>query len=710
MTLFILMAPRTKRRQQVRKAITARWNNVQEGDIEVQHETVELFDDSHWMEEVDEDIASNAVPIFLKWSNQAMKHLPGKCPYTSESRTTKWRRANEAAKRIASAHGTLPITQFFNRGPPTPVANDYDDGDSHIAMTLMQCLDKLSTDHVARTSSNKKYDIVSNYDHLRYLSIQRYFLLIKDNNLGKMEASRQACLIMSSRPRDYLSRCIRVWATEYASTGVLRKSQRGMNIKIQSVIHDQDYKNQFLIILRSIKRNMRTAEAFADKIHDKFPQIQISTRTACEWMKKLGWKCDVLKKTVYVDGHEREDVKKDRMQFVEKMLEYVKHMQRYTGAEMDTPIRLPDDCNFLWCVHDESIFDSAGGRIKVWTEKGKPPMLPKRGQSIHVSGIISYNGLESSRIMEPGKNKDGYWRCRDLVQQLEEDIPKISAKNPNTIQIYQFDNSGNHQVYAPDALVQSRLNLGDAYPKVKDCDKAAGIAAKPFRDTFWIDTYGQRRIQKALKRDPNDPTKLIHKGIKSYLLERGLWREKTTIYLPCHSLPTGFQGPTCKEGQMATISRMKLPEAREILASQPDFIEQSKNNWVTETVGHIAIFGAKFHPELAAIEYYWASCKRYTRANCDYTFEGLRRTVPEALHSVSLREIRRHFEHVIRYMKAYQHMNLTNAQIEWAMRKYTSHRRIKDSSPNLDEEFLTDRFFHDMPQDLSVNDSIVVTT
>ena len=36
--------------------------------------------------------------------------------------------------------------------------------------------------------------------------------------------------------------------------------------------------------------------------------------------------------------------------------------------------------------------------------------------------------------------------------------------------------------------------------------------------------------------------------------------------------------------------------------------------------GHEVIFYPKLHCELKYIEYYWAALKRYTRANCQYSF------------------------------------------------------------------------------------------
>jgi hypothetical protein len=192
-----------------------------------------------------------------------------------------------------------------------------------------------------------------------------------------------------------------------------------------------------------------------------------------------------------------------------------------------------------------------------------------------------------------------------------------------------------------------------------------------------------------------------HKGIKEILEERGLWREAASLRVPKSHVRKGYEGPSSPGVTILLQEKMHLDEARILLKSQPDFQAQLRKNWIQETVekyGHIAIFGPKFHPELSAIEYFWGEAKRYARSHCDYSWEGLQATVPDALSSVSLGTIRRQFEHVQRYMQAYRYDTLSNPQVEWAMRKYTSHRRAKDvKQDELDEEFLTPSFMTDMP-------------
>ena len=147
-------------------------------------------------------------------------------------------------------------------------------------------------------------------------------------------------------------------------------------------------------------------------------------------------------------------------------------------------------------------------------------------------------------------------------------------------------------------------------------------------------------------------------------------------------------------------NKMLLDEALLLLSAQPDFLAQSEKNWITEIIekhGHIAIFGAKFHPELAAVEYFWGQMKKYLRSHCDYSLETLRTELPNAIASVSVTTIRRYYAHVCRYMKAYSDSTLTLSQVEWSMRKYSSHRRAKEPPADLDEQFLTPKWFEDMP-------------
>jgi hypothetical protein len=112
-----------------------------------------------------------------------------------------------------------------------------------------------------------------------------------------------------------------------------------------------------------------------------------------------------------------------------------------------------------------------------------------------------------------------------------------------------------------------------------------------------------------------------------------------------------------------------------ILEAQPDFLEEkSMLETVINAAGHEVIFYPKFHCELNNIEYYWGTVKRYTRANCQYSFPELEKISFVAIDSVKLKTIRLFAARRKRWVIAYIN-GLTVEQREYAERQYKSHRR-----------------------------------
>jgi len=157
------------------------------------------------------------------------------------------------------------------------------------------------------------------------------------------------------------------------------------------------------------------------------------------------------------------------------------------------------------------------------------------------------------------------------------------------------------------------------------------------------------------------------KGIKQVLIERGKWPSKGLI-LECKN---------CKE-KIQDSSRTSCC-ARQVISLEPDFLAQKGAiEELIEKADHKCIFYPKFHCELNFIERYWGACKRYTRENCNYSWNGLQQVVPKSLDSVPLVMIRKFARKCWRYMDAYK-KGISEKLAEYAVKKYKSHRRIPDS-------------------------------
>jgi len=160
---------------------------------------------------------------------------------------------------------------------------------------------------------------------------------------------------------------------------------------------------------------------------------------------------------------------------------------------------------------------------------------------------------------------------------------------------------------------------------------------------------------------PNQP-----KGMKQILIERNLWYD-------------GLVGhcQLCKL-KIEDITRIDCC-MHKILSLQEDFkLQKSQLQEEIEKRGHVCIFYPKFHCELNFIKMYWGAVKRYTRENCDYTWAGLQRIVPEALDSISLITIRKFARKSWRYMDIYR-KGISGKIAEFAVKKYKSHRRVPDN-------------------------------
>ncbi|CAG8721551.1 29625_t:CDS:1, partial [Racocetra persica] len=110
-------------------------------------------------------------------------------------------------------------------------------------------------------------------------------------------------------------------------------------------------------------------------------------------------------------------------------------------------------------IHISDFVCESIGRLKLLDyEIGINDLLP---DSMHLkytkAGIAIYLGI----------NRDGWWTCDDLVNQVVEcAIPIFERTHPNKIALFMFDNSSNYGSFAEDALLVSQMGMKDGTKKL----------------------------------------------------------------------------------------------------------------------------------------------------------------------------------------------------------------------------------------------------
>ena len=316
-------------------------------------------------------------------------------------------------------------------------------------------------------------------------------------------------------------------------------------------------------------------------------EVNMSTRRLREWLRIIGWsfKSAASGKGEYVDGHERPDVVAARVIFVQKMTALFEKMEHYQdGLEKEMEVVIPrhdvQARQHVLTVQDESCFFSSDGSKRLWMPENQRVLLPKsNGTAIMVSEYLCpcHGKFGAVKSIKPGVNKDGYWVNDDVIAQVQEMLPLWEARHPDCTGVFMFDHSSNHMKLPDDALRTSVMNAGSGGTN----------RVTLMRNTTWFDADGESHVQI-----------MGHKGLKEVLQERGL-------------------------------AYTNVPEARNLLDAQPDFLAQKPAiQEILEKRGHIVVWCPKFHPEFNIIERYWGMVKFIMRGKCDYTFATLQEQLP----------------------------------------------------------------------------------
>ena len=182
----------------------------------------------------------------------------------------------------------------------------------------------------------------------------------------------------------------------------------------------------------------------------------------------MGFSYKQFSKGVYFDGHEREDVVRERELYLEKLMSYSHRM--WTSH---SPAPNPSCSPVIRVFHDESTFYANADQSFHWTDGTKQALKQKSlGQAVMVSDFIDEVGGflehcgEKARLQLEHKTDGSSQSSPQSYQHLRKEVPNGSG-------IFIFDHAPSHMKRPEDVLNPERMNTKDG-------------GKQPYlRDTMW---------------------------------------------------------------------------------------------------------------------------------------------------------------------------------------------------------------------------------
>ena len=198
------------------------------------------------------------------------------------------------------------------------------------------------------------------------LMLIRSFATLRLKGLGCVEASLEIARQWHEGEGKHFARKVRALARHYQVFEQLPTEKRGGRANALSPLKDERLQlaaRQWLM-LQDISQV--TLQRFHHALNETIiPSLGIGLakplceRTARRWLLKLGWQQTRLRKGVYMDGHERDDVKKYRQEvFLPAMAAFERRMVHFEGPEMlhIDPQLAPGERKVIAIFHDECCF------------------------------------------------------------------------------------------------------------------------------------------------------------------------------------------------------------------------------------------------------------------------------------------------------------------------------------------------------------------
>ncbi|CAG8737877.1 3027_t:CDS:2, partial [Gigaspora margarita] len=307
----------------------------------------------------------------------------------------------------------------------------------------------------------------SKTDKVKYISVIHYLKLLQ-NNTPKLEASRIVAHIHNGG--EYCAKCIRAWAKKCLEGDPLPLSQCEKHPS-KSLLYDKYISLKIANYLQATKFqvNLWLAKEYFEKhippeLHiDQAQTITLTTSRCC--MKKMEFNYKKYKKSVYVNGHKKEDIIVYHREFLQKMEEYDRLIPKWNiNCEIyKEPNLLLGEKKHILITYNECVFYANDGT--------------RLGKELHVSEFLTEaikqlkdEEREARVIVETGGNQDENWDREKLLSQSH--------------------------YHGTNALVAARMNL---YPGVlslqlelkgmKAVLNERGLWKNGLRANYKIDTY-----------------------------------------------------------------------------------------------------------------------------------------------------------------------------------------------------------------------------
>jgi hypothetical protein len=428
------------------------------------------------------------------------------------------------------------------------------------------------------------------------LLILRNFATLRIKGFKRIAASVQIALQWHEGGGNYFARRVRALARHYQLFEELPAETRGGRANTKSLLNDESVQTACLAWLKQQKVGSVTPMKFREGINTEIlsslgisPKQPISERTARRWLVRLGYRRTMIKKGVYMDGHERPDVVQYRTDvFLPKMAGFEARMTQYYGPDLEVvePILPPGVKRVIAYFHDECCFHALDYMRSAWLAEGETVLQKKsRGRLIHFSDFITEgtgrlvqrdkHGViiaDAREITYPGAKGDPWWDTDQLIKQVKRAIKIHNDIHPGVTALFIFDQSSAHASLPEGALRAFSMNKSNGGKQPKQNDTVI-----PHSNP----SVAQRGMVQKMTTDDGEA-----KGLQAVLVERGF--DVSGLKAKC--------SPVCPlESTGCCMARL--------LSQQEDFVNQpSMLETVINEAGHECLFLPKFHCELNPIE------------------------------------------------------------------------------------------------------------